>query len=50
MLIDAGKIGLALGAVAEIDLNPVIRPGSKPVAVDALIVLRHELDPKDDLS
>ncbi|MDA8140425.1 MAG: acetate--CoA ligase family protein [Desulfobacteraceae bacterium] len=40
MLIHIGQIGLDLEAVAEIDLNPVILSGAKPVAVDALIVLR----------
>jgi acetyl-CoA synthetase (ADP-forming) len=40
MLIQIGQIGLELEAVAEIDLNPVILSGAKPVAVDALIVLR----------
>lgn len=40
MLINIGQIGLDLEAVAEIDLNPVILSGSKPVAVDALIVIR----------
>jgi acetate---CoA ligase (ADP-forming) subunit beta len=48
MLIDVGALGLELAAVAEIDLNPVILCGSKPIAVDALIVLRHQIDPKDD--
>jgi acetate---CoA ligase (ADP-forming) subunit beta len=48
MLIDVGAIGLELGAVAAIDLNPVILCGSKPIAADALIVLRRENDPKDD--
>lgn len=39
MLIAIGQIGLALPAIAEIDLNPVILSGDRPVAVDALIVL-----------
>ena len=40
MLINIGQIGVDIDAVAEIDLNPVILSGSKPVAVDALIVLK----------
>jgi hypothetical protein len=40
MLVNIGRIGLDLESVAEIDLNPVILSGSKPVAVDALIVIR----------
>lgn len=39
MLINVGRIGLDMEAVAEIDINPVILAGSRPVAVDALIVL-----------
>ena len=39
MLIHLGQIGLDFDAVAEIDLNPVILSGAKPVVVDALIVL-----------
>ncbi|MBR9981653.1 MAG: acetate--CoA ligase family protein, partial [Desulfatitalea sp.] len=42
MLIAVGAIGLELPAVAEIDLNPVILAGERPVAVDALIVVRHD--------
>ncbi|MFZ1983766.1 MAG: acetate--CoA ligase family protein [Desulfatitalea sp.] len=40
ILMQVGRIGLELEAVAEIDLNPVILSGAKPVAVDALIVLK----------
>jgi len=43
MLIRVGRIGLELEMVAEIDLNPVILSGDKPVAVDALIVLNTHL-------
>ena len=39
MLISVGQIGLDMEHVAEIDINPVILAGSRPVAVDALIVL-----------
>jgi acetyl-CoA synthetase (ADP-forming) len=40
MLIRIGQIGVEIEAVAEIDLNPVILDGARPVAVDALIVVR----------
>lgn len=40
MLIAIGRIGLEIPEVSEIDLNPVILCGSKPVVVDALIVLK----------
>jgi acetyl-CoA synthetase (ADP-forming) len=39
ILINVGRIGLEHEAVKEIDVNPVIIVGSKPVAVDALLVL-----------
>lgn len=39
MLINIGRIGMEIPEVSEIDLNPVIISGSKPVVVDALIVL-----------
>ncbi len=40
LLIALGRIGLDHAAVEEIDVNPVILAGSRPVAADALIVLR----------
>jgi len=40
MLMRIGQIGVEIEAVAEIDLNPVILDGARPVAVDALIVLQ----------
>ena len=40
MLISVGRIGLDFDSVMEIDLNPVILSGAKPVVVDALIVLK----------
>jgi len=40
MLAGLGQIGLDHEAIAEIDVNPVILAGARPVAVDALIVLR----------
>ena len=39
MLINVGQLSLDIDEIAEIDLNPVILAGAKPVAVDALIVL-----------
>jgi acetyl-CoA synthetase (ADP-forming) len=39
ILIRVGEIGLEYEAVKEIDINPLILSGSKPVAVDALVVL-----------
>lgn len=40
MLIGLGRIGLDHPTVQEIDLNPVILAGARPVVADALIVLR----------
>jgi acetate---CoA ligase (ADP-forming) subunit beta len=40
ILINVGRIGLEIERVQEIDLNPVILSGAKPVVVDALIVLK----------
>jgi acetate---CoA ligase (ADP-forming) subunit beta len=42
ILIRVGRIGLDMDAVAEIDINPVIISGSRPVAADALIGLRPQ--------
>jgi acetyl-CoA synthetase (ADP-forming) len=39
MLISAGKLGLENDAVKEVDANPLIIAGNKPVVVDALVVL-----------
>jgi acetyl-CoA synthetase (ADP-forming) len=41
MLIGMGKLGLDLDAVKEVDVNPLIVSGSRPVAVDALVVLEE---------
>jgi acetyl-CoA synthetase (ADP-forming) len=41
ILIKVGRIGLKNETVKEIDINPVIISGNKPVAVDALIVLEE---------
>jgi Acyl-CoA synthetase (NDP forming) len=40
ILINVGRIGLDIEQVQEIDLNPVILSGTKPIVVDALIVLK----------
>ena len=39
ILISVGRIGLENGSVKEIDINPVIISGNRPVAVDALVAL-----------
>jgi acetyl-CoA synthetase (ADP-forming) len=39
ILIKIGQVGLENDAIKEIDVNPLILQGSKPVAVDALVVL-----------
>jgi len=39
ILMKVGQIGMDHESVKEIDINPVILSGSKPVAVDALVVL-----------
>jgi acyl-CoA synthetase (NDP forming) len=40
MLINVGKIGMENEKVKEIDINPVIISGNRPISVDALIVLQ----------
>jgi acyl-CoA synthetase (NDP forming) len=39
ILIKVGQIGLDHDRIKEIDINPLILSGSRPVAVDALVVL-----------
>jgi acetyl-CoA synthetase (ADP-forming) len=39
ILITVGRIGLENESIKEIDINPVLLDGGKPVAVDALVVL-----------
>jgi acyl-CoA synthetase (NDP forming) len=39
ILIKVGQIGMENDRIKEIDINPVILSGSKPIAVDALVVL-----------
>jgi acetyl-CoA synthetase (ADP-forming) len=38
-LIAVGRIGLDHAEISEIDVNPLIVKGTRPVAVDALVVL-----------
>jgi len=45
MLINVGKIGMENDTIKEIDINPVIISGSRPIAVDALIVLESKPSP-----
>jgi len=40
ILITIGKIGMENKNIKEIDINPLIITGNKPVAVDALVVLK----------
>jgi acyl-CoA synthetase (NDP forming) len=40
ILVKVGEIGLENESIQEIDINPMILSGDKPVAVDALIVLK----------
>jgi acyl-CoA synthetase (NDP forming) len=39
-LVDIGNLGMTYNDIAEIDINPLIVTGGKPVAVDALIILK----------
>ena len=41
LLISVGQIGLDHDEINEIDINPIIISGNKPVAVDALIILKN---------
>lgn len=41
-LVALGRIGLAHPEIQEIDINPLIIARSQPIAVDALIILKHE--------
>ncbi len=40
LILNVGKIGLENKQIKEMDINPIIIYGSKPIAVDALIVLK----------
>lgn len=39
-LIGVGDLGIKYDSIAEVDINPLIICGDKPVAVDALVVLK----------
>lgn len=39
-LVGVGDLGMKYDSIAEIDINPLIISGNKPVAVDALVVLK----------
>ena len=39
-LVGVGNLGIKYDSIAEIDINPLIICGNKPVAVDALVVLK----------
>jgi acetyl-CoA synthetase (ADP-forming) len=39
-LVGVGELGMKYDSIAEIDINPLIIHGDKPVAVDALVVLK----------
>ena len=39
-LVGVGDLGVKYDSIAEIDINPLIIVGDKPVAVDALVVLK----------
>ena len=39
-LIGVGELGMKYDSIAEIDINPLIICGDKPVAVDALVILK----------
>jgi acetyl-CoA synthetase (ADP-forming) len=39
-LVGVGELGMKYDSIAEIDINPLIICEDKPVAVDALVVLR----------
>jgi acetyl-CoA synthetase (ADP-forming) len=42
ILVTVGRIGLENQVIQEIDINPLILSGAKPIAVDALIVLKKQ--------
>ena len=46
-IVAVGNIGLRHKDIQEIDVNPLIVQGNRPVTVDALVVLRKENDVKD---
>jgi len=42
VLINVGEIGIENDKIKEIDINPVIISGSRPIAANALIVLKSK--------
>jgi len=44
LLINAGRLGLENEAVKEMDANPLIISGNKPIVVDALVVLEDRAE------
>ncbi len=46
MLVRIGRIRFTIPEIKETDLTPVVFSGSKPVAVDALVILK-EIKMKD---
>ncbi|HOX44241.1 MAG TPA: acetate--CoA ligase family protein [Myxococcota bacterium] len=40
LLVALSRLGAELEAVAEVDINPILIDGSRPVAVDALVVVK----------
>jgi acyl-CoA synthetase (NDP forming) len=42
-LVGIGKLGFENDEIAEIDINPLIISGKKPVAVDALVILKNPI-------
>ncbi|MBN2498606.1 MAG: acetate--CoA ligase family protein [Deltaproteobacteria bacterium] len=42
LLVGIGRLGLEQARVAEVDVNPILIDGARPVAVDALVVLSEE--------
>lgn len=45
-LVELGNIGYNHDEIAEIDCNPVIISGNRPVVVDALVILRQQKNQK----
>ena len=45
-LVELGNIGYTYDEIAEIDINPIIIAGNKPVVVDALVILNSSAKQK----
>ncbi len=41
-LVGVGNLGVEIDDIAEIDINPLIVTDNKPIAVDALVILREK--------